>query len=85
MENIDSLYGLTKGSTLKVDVVGENSKRRRLIVLALFIAKLVKTNSGEILGTPTAAKKTLTAFSFMAQQAAANNKNATLHGICFYC
>jgi len=37
MENIDSLYGLTKGSTLKVDVVGENSKRRRLIVVALLL------------------------------------------------
>ena len=47
MENVDSLYGLTKGSTLKVDVVGENTKRRRLIVVALFIAKLVKSNSGE--------------------------------------
>jgi hypothetical protein len=47
MENVDSLYGLTKGSTLKVDVVGENTKRRRLIVVALFIAKLVKTDSVE--------------------------------------
>ena len=51
MENVDSLYGLTKGSTLKVDVVGENTKRRRLIVVAIFIAKLVKSNSGEKLFT----------------------------------
>jgi hypothetical protein len=40
-------YGLRKGNNLKVDVVGENTKRRRLMVEALFIMKLVKTNSGE--------------------------------------
>jgi hypothetical protein len=38
---------LRKGNTLKVDVVGENTKRRRLMVVALFIPKLVNTKSGE--------------------------------------
>jgi hypothetical protein len=38
---------LRKGNTLKVDIVGENTKRRRLIVVALFIPKLVNTKSGE--------------------------------------
>ena len=37
---------MRKGNSLKVDVVGENTKRRRLMVEALFIMKLVKTNSG---------------------------------------
>ena len=36
-KNVDSLYGLIKGSILKVDIVGENTKRRRLMVVALFI------------------------------------------------
>jgi TRAP-type mannitol/chloroaromatic compound transport system permease small subunit len=40
-------YGLIKGNTLKVDVVGENTKRRRLIVVKLFLGELVNNNSGE--------------------------------------
>jgi len=40
-------YGMRKGNTLKVDVVGENTKRRRLMVVALFIPKLANTNSGK--------------------------------------
>jgi hypothetical protein len=40
-------YGMRKGNTLKVDVVGENAKRRRLMVVAIFIPKLANTNSGK--------------------------------------
>jgi hypothetical protein len=40
-------YGMRKGNTLKVDVVGENTKRRRLMVVKLFLGKLVNNNSGE--------------------------------------
>jgi len=40
-------YGLRKENNLKVDVVGENTKRRRLIVVKLFLVKLVNNNSGE--------------------------------------
>jgi len=40
-------YGMRKGNTLKVDVVGENTKRRRLIVVKLFLGELVNNNSCE--------------------------------------
>jgi len=30
-------YGMRKGNTLKVDVVGANTKRRRLMVVWLFL------------------------------------------------
>jgi hypothetical protein len=40
-------YGMRKRNTLKVDVVGENAKRRRLMVVAIFIPKLANTNSGK--------------------------------------
>jgi hypothetical protein len=38
---------MRKGNTLKVDVVGENTKRRRLMVVKLFLGELVNTNSSE--------------------------------------
>jgi hypothetical protein len=38
---------MRKGNTLKVDVVGENTKRRRLMVVSIFIPKLANTNSGK--------------------------------------
>jgi hypothetical protein len=51
-------YGMRKGNTLKVDVVGENTKRRCLIVVKLFLGLLVNNNSGEKAEHPRRRKTT---------------------------
>jgi hypothetical protein len=52
-------YGMRKGNTLKVEVVGENTKRRRLMVVALFIPKLANTQQRKKQQLPISLKSEL--------------------------
>ena len=50
-------YAEVVSDFILVDVVGDNSKQRRLMVVALFISTLVKTVCSLSILTPTAEKK----------------------------